>query len=355
MQDLLLKFPHLPEQIFQKLDLVSLYKCREVTKLWQDIIDKRNYPWLQIVTIPTILKDGNTYLHLAAEIGQIEAFKTAFIEEEDRNIKNKYCQTSFHVACMHGRSEIVKFLLKSTDSETNINAEDNHGRLLDLVNIFMENAAKLSFDNHGIDLNATTKFGHTGFHLACRNGHSDVINILMENAHNSSIDLNAKDVKNKTAFIWACLHNHSNAVKIILKNAAEVSIDLYAKDDYGFTAFLYACINGLMDVVKILIENAGFFGIDINTKEKRGLTGFHWACESGDIDLVNIFMENAAKFNLNTIDYRGRTAFYHACANGFSDVVQIFMENAAALNIDLNVGAMMAQDGRVSFDRLCFD
>ena len=351
MQDLMLKFPHLPEQIFQKLDLEGLFKCREVTKSWQDIIDERNYPWLRMVTIPTILNGGNTYLHLAAARGQIEAFKTAFSEEEDKNIKNEKGQTSFHFACMHGRSEIVQVLLENIDPEININTKDNHSRLLDLVNIFMENAAKLSFDNHGIDINAKTKLGRTAFHLACQKGHSDVVKLLMENAVAFCIDLNVKDNSGKTAFLWACLFGHSDVVKTIMKNAAYVNIDLNTKDNYDKTAFLCACQKGHTDVVKILMENAATFVIDINTKDKSGSTGFHWACESGFTDLVKVFMENADKFNidLNTVDIKGRTAFYRACAKGFSDVVEILMDNAAALNINLNVGTMMTKNGRVNF------
>ena len=335
--------------MFQKLDDESLFKCREVTKSWQDIIDERNYPWLRIVTIPTILNDGNTYLHLAAAKGQIEAFKTAFSEEEDKNIKNEHGQTSFHLACMHGHFEIVQVLLENIDPEINIKAEDSHGRLLDLVNIFMENAAKLSFDNHGIDINAKTKLGRTAFHLACQKGHSDVVKLLMENAVAFCIDLNVKDDFGKTAFRWACFFGDSDVVKIIMKNAANVNIDLNAKDDSDRTAFLCACHQGHTDVVKIFMENAATFVIDINSKDKSGSTGFHWACESGFTDLVKIFMENAAKFSidLNTIDRKGRTAFYRACANGFSDVVQILMDNAAALNINLNVGTMMTKNGRV--------
>ena len=53
VEDLMLRFPHLPEQIFQKLDNKNLFKCREVAKSWQNLIDGRNYPWLRIVNIPT--------------------------------------------------------------------------------------------------------------------------------------------------------------------------------------------------------------------------------------------------------------------------------------------------------------
>ena len=90
MQDLMLKFPHLPEQIFQKLDNESLFKSREVSESWKNVIDGRNYPWLRIVNIPRMLK--NTYLRLAAKYGQIEAFKEAFGEEEEKNIK---CELGF--------------------------------------------------------------------------------------------------------------------------------------------------------------------------------------------------------------------------------------------------------------------
>ena len=87
IQDLIIRFPHLPENIFQKLGSESLFKIREVTRCWQNIIDGRNYPWLCIVNVPTILKERNSYLHLASKTGQIEAFKMALNQEEDKNIK----------------------------------------------------------------------------------------------------------------------------------------------------------------------------------------------------------------------------------------------------------------------------
>ena len=58
-----------------------------------------------------ILKNSNTYLHLAAETGQIDAFKTALIEAVDKNIKNYYGETPFHLACKNGHFEIVELLL----------------------------------------------------------------------------------------------------------------------------------------------------------------------------------------------------------------------------------------------------
>ena len=126
---MIVKYPHLPERIFQNLNNTSLFKCREVTRFWQDVIDGRNYTWLHIVNIPTILKKGNTYLHLAAETGQIQAFKQAFNQKDDRNIKNKFGETSLHRACKNGSVSIAQFLLKNTELGNNVDAKGGEGHV----------------------------------------------------------------------------------------------------------------------------------------------------------------------------------------------------------------------------------
>ena len=72
MQQIILRFPHLAQKIFQNLNNQGLSKCREGGRLWRNFIDKRNYPWIRIVNIPTILQLGKTYLHLAVRNGQID-------------------------------------------------------------------------------------------------------------------------------------------------------------------------------------------------------------------------------------------------------------------------------------------
>ena len=166
------RFPHVLEQIFQQLDDKSLFKCREVARSWQNFIDGRNYPWLRIVNIPTILKRKNSYLHHAARTGQIEPFKTALYEEDNKNIKNQRGQTCFHLACEYGRFDIVQLLLDPERSAIN---------------------------DHGIDLNGKTKYGNTAFYYACFHGHVNVVKILMENATDLSINLSAKNSAGNTA------------------------------------------------------------------------------------------------------------------------------------------------------------
>ena len=215
----MLKFPHIFELTFQKLNNQSLFKSMEVARSWKYFINERNYPWLRVLDIPMVLENRNTYLHLAADTAQSDPFKTALSDEEDVNIKNIYGETSFHLACKEGCFKIVELLLENT--HLNINAKDNHGYTgfiraskeghSELVKILMKNARILS-----IDLNIQDKCGRTGFYLACLKGHSDVVKIFMENSANLSIDLNAKDNTGRTPFHVACIFDHFSVVKMFM-------------------------------------------------------------------------------------------------------------------------------------------
>ena len=117
----MLRFPHLFEQTFRKLNSENLIKSRKVARSWKCFINERNYPWLCVVNIPAILQNSNTYLHLAAEFGQIDTFNTALSAEEDKNIKNDNGHTSFHLACLNRHCEVVELLLSNAGLNININ------------------------------------------------------------------------------------------------------------------------------------------------------------------------------------------------------------------------------------------
>jgi hypothetical protein len=72
MEEIILRFPHLAGEIFQNLNNEGLVKSREGGRLWQKFIDDRNYPWIRMVNIPTVLQNGMTYLHLAVRTRQID-------------------------------------------------------------------------------------------------------------------------------------------------------------------------------------------------------------------------------------------------------------------------------------------
>ena len=129
MNDLIPRFSHLMEQILQKLDNEGLAKSREVARSWQNVIDMKNYLWLRIVKIPTLLNEGNTYLHLAAKHSQIDMLKVILDSEADQNLVNDNCYTPFLdlsrktrngftpflLACISGNSQLLELIMKNSD------------------------------------------------------------------------------------------------------------------------------------------------------------------------------------------------------------------------------------------------
>ena len=83
----------------------------------------------------------------------------------------------------------------------------------------------------------------TAFHVACVNGDTKIVQMLMKKSIEHSIDLNARDVNGNTAFHMACFFGKSNIIKIIEESANFYKIDLSAKNNNGNTGFQVAKYN----------------------------------------------------------------------------------------------------------------
>ena len=193
-------FPHITEQIFEKMNDKSLKNCREVAKSWQISIDNRNILWNKIAK----KNDNKTKtFQLACENGHFKManmlIKKAKEFKIDVNVKNKNDDTPFHLAYTNGNFEITNMLLLKS-------AEIN------------------------IDLNAKDKAGFTPFHYAC-------------------------------ACAYAC---HTKTVKILVQKSAELSIDLNAANEDGLTPFHVACGYGATKTAKMLMQKSTEFNIDVN-------------------------------------------------------------------------------------------
>ena len=327
MKIVMLRFPHLAEQIFQKLDNEGLAKSREVKQVWQTFIDQRDYSWLRIVNIPYVLPKGNTFCHLAAEHGQIDVFEMLLNEDNNTDPENIFGETPFVFACSKGRMNIVAMLLKKS------------GRLK-------------------IDLNQRTKDndGVTGFHLACQNGHSEIAEMIMNASSRLKIDLNIKDKWGASAFQLACMKGHSNIAKSIINKSSKLKIELNTKDKGNSTAFHLVCYYGCVDVAELLLENASKLEMDWNGKNFFGTTAFQLACSLGHPKIAEIIMNNSEqlKIDLNSKARNdGATAFHKACSRRDSEImtsncakiVKMLIEQSECLKIDLTAKNNRGENG----------
>ena len=279
----MLRFPHLAKQILQKLDDEGMAKIREVEHLWQKFIDERDYSWLRIVNIPTVLANGNTYLHLAAEHGQIDAFKVILDEDDNKDPKTDRGETPFLLACWKGRMNIASILMKKS------------GELK-------------------IDLNQSDNGGLTSFHLACIEGHSEIAEIMINSSAKLKIDF-SNDC-DRTGFHLACYHGHLKLAKMVLKNSQRLKMDLNKKDNCGLTGFHLAILEGHSSIAEMIINKSSGSKIDLNTNTNTGFTVFHLACVGRPSDkrsrIVEMILEfsESHKIDLTAKDKKhGRTGY----------------------------------------------
>ena len=109
MEEVLLRFPHLGEQIFLKLFHKSLVKCTNVSKTWYHFIINAKIYKLQ-ARYENFQKDmdqwKNTPLHKAAENGQLSECQLIVSHVEKKNPENFFGDTPLHVAAEKGHLPI---------------------------------------------------------------------------------------------------------------------------------------------------------------------------------------------------------------------------------------------------------
>ena len=262
MRVVMLRFPHLAKEILQKLDNKGMAKSREVEQFWKQFIDERDYPWLRVVNIPSILTSGNNYLHLAAGHGQIDVFEMLLYEDKNTDLKNGFDETPFIIACSKGHMNIVAMLLKKSDGlKINLNQRTNYN-------------------------DCATRIHHTGvtgFHLACLNGHSEIAEMIMNASSRLKINLNIKDKWGETAFLLACMMGHAKIAKTIINNSSKLKIDLSTKE-FGQKDLMFNCAR----VVEMLIEQSECHKIDLTSKNDCGENGYQIAEYYENTEVMNL-------------------------------------------------------------------
>ncbi|XP_048025999.1 caskin-2 isoform X5 [Megalobrama amblycephala] len=139
-------------------------------------------------------QDGQIPLHLAAQYGHYEVSEMLLQHQSNPCTVNKVKKTPLDLACEFGRLRVTQLLLSS-------------------------NMVVALLEGNGRD--------NTPLHLAARNGHKDIIRLLLK----AGIDIN-RTTKSGTALHEAALYGKTEVVKLLL----EAGIDVNIRNTYNQTA-----------------------------------------------------------------------------------------------------------------------
>ena len=166
--------PHIVKQIFEQLDYQSLRNVRGAAKSWRKSIDSNNLLLIQFIKIPIILHKQDSYLHQAVRKGQSDVFEIILEREEIRK-------------------PIPYFYNQKKEN-----------RLVCQYGIF--------------------------FSLAFEIGSSRIVETLVRKSEELKINLKVCLVNGDTLFIWACKNGHLNIAQMLIQKCKELDIDLSAKN-----------------------------------------------------------------------------------------------------------------------------
>ena len=139
--------------------------------------------------------------------------------------------------------------------------------------------------DEGQNANATDTHGVTALIYAAREGHVDVINILLD--HGAEIDGLGKN-QQLTPLQQAAWNNHLDCAQLLIERGADINAD-YGKQ--GWTPLMYALDElASPDIARLLIEH----GANVNI-ENQGETALEVAAMYGADDLVQLLKQFGAK------------------------------------------------------------
>uniref|UniRef100_A0AAR2JNX4 CASK interacting protein 2 n=1 Tax=Pygocentrus nattereri TaxID=42514 RepID=A0AAR2JNX4_PYGNA len=164
-------------------------------------------------------QDGQIPLHLAAQYGHYEVSEMLLQHQSNPCMVNKAKKTPLDLACEFGRLKVAQLLLSS-------------------------NMVVALLEGNGRD--------NTPLHLAARNGHKDIIRLLLK----AGIDIN-RTTKAGTSLHEAALYGKTEVVRLLL----DAGIDVNIRNTYNQTALdivnQFTTSHASKDIKQLLREASG--------------------------------------------------------------------------------------------------
>lgn len=312
-------------------------------------------------------ENGDTVLHVAAEMNDAQLCSWFIFNGADPEIKNYNSDTPLHVAIAHNSYEAAEAIIKGAPSTI----FSHNGDFITALDMALER------DSFYYDVMVTPETGEvkddegqTIVHYFAKTGNLSGIEKCIDN----QLPLSVADSNGKTPLDIAFENISSDdsvqiAAALILAGAEEVntsfsyfqdavsSRNLSIRFDDGQTPLHFAAIFGHESIAKYLLEN----NADTKAQDSSGATPLHEAVRYGNVAIAKLLLDAGA--NVNAKDNLGKTPVMLAVPKDkvqeiysllisyradlsikdmYGDTV---LHTAAMMNIDENVLSMLVGAG----------
>jgi ankyrin repeat protein len=171
--------------------------------------------------------------------------------------------------------------------------------------------------------------GATCLIVACRNGHLEVAEFLVEHCGASLelvglVSFEGENIEGAPPLWCASAAGHLRIVKYLVSKGANVNSTTKSNS----TALRAACFDGHLEIVKYLVEN----GADIEIANRHGHTCLMIACYKGHWAIAKYLISKGADLNRRSV--KGNTALHDCAECGSLEIMKLLLTHQARMAPD---------------------
>ncbi|XP_065560457.1 protein fem-1 homolog C-like isoform X2 [Artemia franciscana] len=214
------------------------------------------------------------------------------------------------------RDEIAKIIAAKTNGATPLLAACRNGHLevvqylLERCNANVELRGSVSFDGENIE-------DAPPLWVAAAAGHLELVRYLLK----KGAGVNAVTRTNSTPLRAACFDGHTEVVRCLLEAGADIEL----ANRHGHTCLMISCYKGHIEIAQLLLDA----GADPNRKSVKGNTALHDCAESGCLAIIQLLIERGAKMD---VDAYGMTPLLAAAVCGHQEIVEYLISHRNLVN-----------------------
>lgn len=309
--------------------------------------------------------EGETLLHYAARGGNVPTFEFLLNERCDPRVVTHEGNTVLHTAAMFGRFQMVRYICsifpdlvrqKNQMDYTCVHmaAREGHGDVLLML---------IQMDGNQIE---PVRGRNTIYHIAATNGYTDIIRYMLtvkpqqQNTPNKKsfqpvqsavingktetlklflnkgTDPMTKTVDGRSFIHLAAYYSQLDTLKYLCTSYPKLIMEL---DSEGNTPGHDAGASGNIHSMKYLIQN----GVDPLVQNNRGTTALHEACFHGGIEMVK-YLSLTFPTLLWTINQNGYSVCFGAAISGHVDILKLLIDKGVDPNAASNEGSTILHE-----------
>ena len=221
-------------------------------------------------------------LHEASIFGRNIVLQTALSNDVDVKRVDVYGRIPLHYACMHGRVEVVKALLKRDPSTINNKDQDNFTPLIHAV-VHHELPCVQQLLMYGARIDPESEADHVPLNLACQYGSTAIAELLL--AKNARILPDAEGLYPQ--HLVARSGVNPQALSMLEENGA----DLDQRDKlYQWTPLFHAAAEGRVDCLRMLLDR----NVNPELLDEKGLSAMYYAIWEGHLECMSLLVSSGA-------------------------------------------------------------